>query len=297
MFTDVKYLTVSEDDQSWGIYVTTIGFQKIAFNTPYPPAGHPEGYMFNTHTGRVLKDYQLIYITEGKGYFESSHIKKTPVEKGTILFLFPNEWHNYFPDKSTGWATYWIGFEGDYINTLIKNAFFSPLTPTIQVHLHETVTSLFIEAIKITKTEQSGYQQIAGGIVVHLLGLIRSIDINKQFERNNLRSIVEQARIIMKEKVDENISLQEIADRLKLSYSWFRKLFKNYTGLSPAKYQSQLRIQRAKEYLSDTTLSIKEIAFQMNFESITYFSAFFKSNVGMTPSEYIHKYVLSKRNE
>lgn len=294
LFTDVKYLTINDDDRNWGIYITTLGFQKIMSNSPYPPVGHPEGYMFNTRSGRILKDYQIVYITEGEGYFESKHITRTKVEKGTVFFLFPHEWHNYYPEKSTGWSTYWIGFEGEYIDKLISNSFFSREDALLQVNLRDTITTLFIDAIKTAKIEQSGYQQILGGITLHLLGLIRSINSNKQFERNNLSQIVEQARILMKENVDENISSQKIADQLGLSYSWFRKLFKNYTGLSPAKYQNQLRTLRAKEHLLNTTHSIKEISYQMNFESVTYFSAFFKNNTGMSPTEFIEKYVLTK---
>jgi AraC-like DNA-binding protein len=70
-----------------------------------------------------------------------------------------------------------------------------------------------------------------------------------------------------------------------VSYSNFRKLFKEYTGLSPATYQQDLRLQRAKELLSTTDLSIKEIAYKLNFESPDYFSAKFKAKTGRRPSE------------
>ena len=157
LFTDVKYLTINEDDRNWGIYVTTLGFQKITSNSPYPPEGHPEGYMFNTRTGRVLKDYQIVYITEGEGYFESEHMIKVKVEKGTVFFLFPNEWHNYYPEKLTGWSTYWIDFEGEYIDKLISNSYFSRESPLLQVNLRATHTTIFIYAITTAKIVHSGY--------------------------------------------------------------------------------------------------------------------------------------------
>ena len=69
----------------------------------------------------------------------------------------------------------------------------------------------------------------------------------------------------------------------------FRKLFKEFTGISPALYQQELRLQRARELLSSTPISIKEIAYRLNFDSPDYFSSKFKAKVGCKPSEYREK--------
>ena len=58
------------------------------------------------------------------------------------------------------------------------------------------------------------------------------------------------------------------------------------TGISPALYQQDLRLQRAKEMLSTTSLSIKEIAYQLNFDSPDYFSSKFRNKTGMKPSQF-----------
>ena len=74
-----------------------------------------------------------------------------------------------------------------------------------------------------------------------------------------------------------------------VSYSNFRKLFKEFTGISPSLYQQDLKLQRAKELLSTTNLSIKEIAYRLNFESPDYFSSKFKIKTNLKPSEYRSK--------
>ena len=71
-----------------------------------------------------------------------------------------------------------------------------------------------------------------------------------------------------------------------MAYSWFRRLFKQYTGLAPAQYIAQLRLQRAKELLSTSAKSIKEIAVEMNYESVDYFSTQFRRLTKMTPTQY-----------
>ncbi|MBQ2129982.1 MAG: helix-turn-helix transcriptional regulator, partial [Prevotella sp.] len=80
--------------------------------------------------------------------------------------------------------------------------------------------------------------------------------------------------------------IQKIAEELGIGYSNFRKLFKEYTGVAPAMYQQELRLQRAKEMLSTTNISIKEIAYRLNFDSPDYFSAKFKIKTGRKPSDF-----------
>ena len=79
------------------------------------------------------------------------------------------------------------------------------------------------------------------------------------------------------------------AEQLGMGYSNFRKLFKEYTGIAPAMYQHNLRLQLAKELLSSTDESIKEIAYRLNFGSPDYFSSKFKAETGMKPSDYREK--------
>ena len=62
-----RYLTINLSDQSWGLAINSVGRQSIAENEVYPPQGHPTRYLFDTSKGRVLNEYQLLYITKGKG--------------------------------------------------------------------------------------------------------------------------------------------------------------------------------------------------------------------------------------
>jgi AraC-like DNA-binding protein len=97
--------------------------------------------------------------------------------------------------------------------------------------------------------------------------------------------MINRARLRIRESLETDVTIQQIADEQGVSYSNFRKLFKEYTGLSPATYQQELRLLRAKELLTTTELSIKEIAYRLNFESPDYFSAKFKAKIGLKPSD------------
>ena len=68
---DFKYLIVNERDKRFGLSVTTVGFQAIRAGSVYPPRNHPDAYYFTAQKGRVLHEYQLVYITKGRGTFAS----------------------------------------------------------------------------------------------------------------------------------------------------------------------------------------------------------------------------------
>jgi hypothetical protein len=57
---------------SWGTVVTGVGYHFIEPNSFYPIKGHPKDYYFNKLKGRVLNDYAIVYISQGKGKFTSS---------------------------------------------------------------------------------------------------------------------------------------------------------------------------------------------------------------------------------
>ena len=67
-----RYLQISPRDKSWGLAVTTAGFQHVHPGEEYPLSTHPEGYRFPENRRRVINEYQLYYITRGSGFFESA---------------------------------------------------------------------------------------------------------------------------------------------------------------------------------------------------------------------------------
>ena len=288
-----KYLPVSEADESWGLSVLNTGCTQIEAGSGYPYTSHPEHHYFNWEKGRVLHEFQVIYITKGGGIFESKNGGKQTITEGSIIFLFPNERHRYKPDKKTGWNEYWVGFNGNIVNNLLSKKFFTPANPVIPVGYHEPLLHLFQEIIDKTKEEKAGYQPLIAGAVLHLLGTIYSLSQQGKFSGQDIDAIVNKARLLFRSNIDKHISPEDVAQELQISYSKFRKIFKDYTGLAPGQFQIQLKIHKAKELLTNTNKSVKEIAFELNFESNFYFSKLFKEKVGLTPGEFRSKHLTS----
>ena len=282
-----KYLLASERDAEWGLTVSTIGKEHIMPGEPYPTKGHAYGYYFYVERGRTLDEYQLLYNLEGEGVFKSEHVKETAIKPGDMFLLFPGEWHTYHPLKDTGWKQYWIGFKGKHIDERIKAGFLSPEKPIYHVGFSHEVKATYEKAYDIAQEEAAYSQQTLAGMVNYLIGLMYSLERNIILNKNSQQvNIINKARLRIRETLEQDLTIQDIAQELGIGYSSFRKLFKEYTGLAPAMYQHDLKLQRAKELLAIADDSIKEIAYRLNFESPDYFSSKFKAKTGMKPSDF-----------
>ena len=103
----VIYPLVSERDELWGVSVTSIGDQKIAPNELYPPGGHPLSYFFDFDNGRILNEYQILYITKGKGVLAVDNFKKSClITEEKMFLLMAGVWHTYKLNPDTGWNEY-----------------------------------------------------------------------------------------------------------------------------------------------------------------------------------------------
>ena len=282
-----KYLIATERDAQWGLTISTVGYEEIGPGDDYPTKGHADGYYFDLQKGRILNEYQLLYLTEGEGIFQSANQKPTRIKEGDLFLLFPGEWHTYHPLPHKGWKSYWIGFKGRNVDDRVRAGFLSPTKPIYHVGFSSEIVHLYEEAFGKAKEEAAYSQQTLAGIVNHLVGLMysleRNIILNKDY---NYADIMNRARLRIRESLESNLTIQKIAEELGIGYSNFRKLFKEYTGVAPAMYQQELRLQRAKEMLSTTNISIKEIAYRLNFDSPDYFSAKFNIKTGRKPSDF-----------
>ena len=281
-----KYLLANERDALWGLTVSTVGYEEIKPGDPYPTKGHADGYYFNIEKGRVLNEYQLLYNPEGEGVFQSAHCPETRLKAGDMFLLFPGEWHTYHPLSSVGWKSHWIGFKGKNMDDRVKHGFLSPEKPIYHVGYSSVIEELYRSAYKQALEEAAYSQQVMAGLVNHLIGMMYSLERNILLSKNQQQvDMINRARLRIRQSLESDLTIQKVAEEMGVSYSNFRKLFKEFTGLSPATYQQELRLLRAKELLSTSELTIKEIAYRLNFESPDYFSAKFKAKMGCKPSD------------
>ena len=94
-----------------------------------------------------------------------------------------------------------------------------------------------------------------------------------------------QAKLFIDAHFGDDIDLNNIADEACFSKFHFIRLFKLVYNKTPHQYLSWVRLEKAKEYLSDG-LPVSEVCFSIGFDSISSFTGLFKKNVGITPSNF-----------
>lgn len=281
-----RYFPISKRDENWGLYVTTAGESRVAPNTVYPPSGHPKGYSFDWRQGRILEGYALLYLSSGRGKFESKQNLSADIEAGHAFLLFPGVWHRYAPLPETGWHEYWIGFNGEMAHRWLKHGFITKKNPVVRVNAEDTVLATFSRVMQAIRENRPALQQILAGATHNLMGLIYSAQQAQPVAGLQNSNVIERAITRIQNEFEHDLDMEFLAQEMGVSYSWFRHTFATHTGLSPHQYLLELRFVRARNLLAETELSIKEIASQTGFEDELYFSRLFRQRLNLTPSQW-----------
>ena len=281
-----RYLPTSPEAEKWGLFVTDCGFTRIVPGSPYPPGSHPPEYALDWQTSRVLREYQIVYITAGKGHFQSGRKRSRVVVPGTVFLLFPGVPHRYRPDGDTGWDEFWVGFNGTYADTLMSPPFFSPDKPLFRIGLHEQLLEIFLEIADLTQMEPFGFRHVIASKTSEILARIYAGSRRKNVKPDAKEERIREARCYLLEHVAAPVDFENLARQMGLSYATFRRAFRHHTGLAPNQYLLNLRIQKAKALLSNSRMPVQEIAVATGFDSIYYFSRMFKQKTGMAPIQW-----------
>ena len=142
------------------------------------------------------------------------------------------------------------------------------------------------ELLQETSSQIEFYQEISQGLVSALLVLVmRLIRINPEDE-----AALSQECQKIKEYLDQNftspIKLDSLSETVYISKHYLSHLFKEQTGVSPIKYLTSKRMEKACELLSETELPVSEVSKAVGYENPLYFSQVFKRIYGISPVKY-----------
>lgn len=291
-FNDEQLSTLSAQSPSWGVDILTIGHNVHQAHKAYPDHNHPNEYCFDWSEGRKLDEFQLVYIANGQGVFESHSIQPTLVEGGTAFLLYPGVWHRFKPSYETGWEELWVGFRGHFAEYLMRQQCFDPEQSLIPISFRLELLNVFTRLVGTLKYEGTAYQQIATCQVIQLLGLVYSSVLSSDTSRNRREQIVHRVRYQIHGAWEQSIDFKELARESNVSYVWLRKAFKEVMGVAPGQYHLNLKIDMAIQMLQETEFSISEIAYRTGFESLFYFSRIFRKKTALSPSQYRAKELL-----
>lgn len=148
-------------------------------------------------------------------------------------------------------------------------------------------TNLYAEIFKLsTKIE------IRDWVESICIKLMNHIACKRQ---NTTETLLEKAKdYIIHNYGDDELSIQKLSNHLHISACYLSMIFKKQAGETFLKYLISIRLDAARELLSNSDLKTSEIAEKIGYPDINYFSYFFKKNYGMSPREYRNKFIHKK---
>ena len=279
-----KYLPVNEAQRSWGLYATCVGHSRTAPGAEFPSSAHPDEYFFSWENGRILREWQMILVEEGKGTVEFRQ-KRHPVRKGSLIVLPPGCWHRYRPQKNIGWTTLWIGFGGDLADRLVGGAGFGKDGEVLYLpNTHRFHRSLMDTVDEILESPKDNTYSTAARIPALVATLME--EKSKDDSGASYSELIHRAQTHIAEHAAEIVDFEELSTSLGLPYRTFRHVFGKGTGTSPHQYQMEIRLARAKNLLRSTDMPISDIAETLGFNSTWYFSHFFQKRARTSPAAY-----------
>ena len=247
----------------------------------------PPNYKFEIHKH---SEYEINYISSGSCVMGVGD-EYVPLKAGDCIFIRPYISHCFMVDTSKGCSI-----------VQLEYSFSIPgyLTEEIPIFNDESSFYKFTSCDSLGKAlenvceafrEQRSRDEFSTALLELSLGQFYVV-LSKYYMKSMEEKVtVEQgvvAEVIkyINNHIEEELNLEEVAGRYKVSTRYIRKYFNQYLGMNCTQYISMLRIARAKELLWNTDKSITDIAMNAGFNSSQYFSRVFSKYTNMTPLEY-----------
>lgn len=148
------------------------------------------------------------------------------------------------------------------------------------------IKNLFLKALSYQNLHSNINCCEAAAIVYSLIAFLFK-STQGEYIAHGTRSIIENAHAYMTEQyTDTSLKIEDVAKQFDMSTKYFRSLFKKRYNTTPTQYLISLRLQTAVKLLTESNLSISQIATLSGFSDVYYFSKLFKSRFAVSPKDY-----------
>lgn len=234
-----------------------------------------------THYPEGREDYYLIYMVQGSMSVEIDG-QWQQLNEGEAMLCHPQTaYHHLFQAKPTQY--YWLHFSGSKAREMV-DCFALGNQVIMQVGVNPAINSKFEQLFDaFQKREAFFLYLLTSSLVAILTDISRSVQL---VGMNRADSRLSRSLTYLHSHFDKDISISSLAKLENLSVSRFRSLFKDETQTSPVHYIASMRINQAKDMLSYTDMSIKEISYAVGYRDPLYFTRVFKQHTDCSPSTF-----------
>lgn len=233
--------------------------------------------------------YTIEYILEGYGTIINDG-KEFNAGPGDIVVLPIGVPHTLKSSKDKPWTKVWINFYGDIIPTLYNS--YNISNKIVYHPTKSNIRSLVTNFLEISHSSVYDTKKFTSiSLIIHEIFI--ELDLLNKLEPNPLNHEMHKIKQYLSNNADSGMTINDVCNKFNISRSYLFKHFKEMFNISPNSFYQQERLKIAKQYLQFSNLTIQEISDTMNFADQHYFSNWFKSNAGISPS--LYKSQISKK--
>lgn len=293
----VRFISISESHQAFGLpapqhpLISLVHFNKDnPFNTVMAPIYD------------ILSFYKITFITRNKGRLKYGR-NYYDYDEGSMLFLAPDQLVGS-TDYNSETYCYILLIHPDFllghpIARKIKQYSYFSYASNEALHLSDSEKEIILSVYRIMEQElNSRVDEFSQEVVLAQLELLLSY-VNRFYNRQFItrkvvnNDILQKTESILEEYLNNQLSLQQglptvqyVADQLKISSGYLSDLLRSLIGQNAQQYIRGKVIEKAKERLTNTNLTVAEIAYELGFEHPQSFSKMFRLRTGLSPLEF-----------
>ena len=227
---------------------------------------------------------EIMFIDNGSGTIEIDGIPYHAI-KDDIVIYSPNKMHKEYSDPDNVMHALFFGAK---FTESLKHMMDSSNPPYI-IHTKEESSSflkLFKMLINESKNIGKPYSDKITNCIVKtiILKILQMSSSEKEVTRSD--DFVREVQNYLDEHYLEDINLDEYYKTLPFSKYYIARLVKSYLGVTPISYITSKRMEKARMLLNTTDMKIMDIANEVGYKDIYYFTKVFKKEIGVSPSAY-----------
>ena len=226
---------------------------------------------------------EIVFAEDRKGFSKIAKIDEGQELKEQILFKLKNADLNGLESILEIYILNAFNTESDL--NVVKNSFFELIVmakDVVNKNVSGFESASFNNAFSVLSSENDR-GMLKDYLTKTILEYAAAISDSKKQKGN---PIVKKVYDYINENLSKDISLEQMADMVNVSSFYLSKLFREEKGCTFVNFLSDRRLEKARDLLKNSSMSIKEITREVGYNDQNYLSRLFKSKYGVTPSEY-----------
>ena len=244
------------------------------------------------HVNALQTTLGINVVLRGRGKYIDASGHEFELYPGILFHRFPNKVHTTWFDPASDYTEFYICIDAA-TTAQFSQLGLIPTVPLLDLGVSEVITDEYLrllDRMKLTESELPT-QVMLMDVLNFVTGLYERARRNRAL--GYWDKIIADARLLLERDLGSRVSMEAVADKLGVSYTAFRKKFRETVGISPGDYRIHCRLESAQTLLMNR--SIKQVATTLGYCDQFTFSNQFKSYVGVSPRAYQQKLKVTGR--